>query len=98
MKIRHNSVVQLKDEDGALYSFYGRVIKSLPDNKFLWLCCGLHFRVSDISQIELSDYKGYKNHKGRFIPMTSLRKLKIAAKRFHYEFAHNTPLDYEYIK
>jgi hypothetical protein len=81
-------------------SFYGRVIKRLPNNRWLALTCGLHF-YSIPEDYPVSDYKGYSrgwDEKGRFVPMTSIRKLKKRAMQFHYQYAHNTPSDYEYIQ
>lgn len=91
--MKRNSVVLIN-------TFYGRVIKRLPGNRWLALTCGLHF-YSIPDNYEVSDYKGYSSpfdHGGRFVPMTSIRKLKIRAKQFHYENAHNTPSEYVYIR
>lgn len=100
--IRHNTVVMLKDHG----CFFGRVIKSLPDDKFLWLCGGLHFRISKASDLVVhDDYNGFKKEKWnnrryyvRQVYMTTLRNLKREAKRYHGENAFNTPLDYTYIQ
>lgn len=81
-------------------TFYGRVIKRLPENRWLVLTCGLHF-YSVPDSYEVSDYKGYNrgfDGEGRFVPMTSIRKLKKRARQFHYEYAHNTPVDYYNIR
>lgn len=94
-KIRRNSVVFPKDKGRA---FYGRVIRSLPNDEFLWLDSGLYFHISHRDDLELSDYKGYTDYRGHFIPMTSLRNLKRMARKYHHEAAFNTPLDYEFIK
>lgn len=97
-QIRHNSIVSVVDDGDNTYSFYGRVIKTLADNYFLWLCSGLHFHITKGDKLKLESYKGYYNTKGRLIPMTSLRRLKIQASRYHGHFAYNTPLDYKQIK
>jgi len=81
-------------------SFYGRVIKKLPEDRWLVLTCGLHF-YSVADDYPISGYKGYNrgyDKEGRFVPMTSIRKLKKRARQFHYEYAHNTPEDYENIR
>lgn len=96
--IRRNSVVILKT--GA---FYGRVIRVLEDGRIFWLCCGYHFHISKPEDLDVG-YKGSMKYRGcnrdqlAFIHMTTLRRLKIRASRFHYEYAHNTPLDYWAIK
>lgn len=81
-------------------SFYGRVIKRLPENRWLVLTCGLHF-YSVPDDYKVSNYKGYNRgygEKNRFVPMTSIRRLKKLARQFHYEYAHNTPSDYVNIR
>lgn len=95
MTIRRNSIVLPKDGSRV---FYGRVIRSLPNNEFLWLDSGLYFHVSHRDDLVLSDYRGYRDHKGHFIRMISLRNLKRMARKYHGAAAFNTPLDYEYIK
>lgn len=87
--IKRNSIV-------LIGSFYGRVIKKLPENRFLVLCCGLHFH-SVGSDYPESDYKGYIDTRGKFVKMTSIRTLKKLAARYHGSNAHNTPNDYEFI-
>lgn len=96
--LKRNSVVLVN-------SFYGRVVKRMPNNRWLVLTCGLHF-YSVPNDFPASDYKGYynkkwndkSNQKGRFIRITTLRKLKKRARKFHYEFSHNTPENYEHIQ
>lgn len=96
MKLKRNDVVLVKN-------FYGRVVKNLPDNRVLVLCCGLHFWSIPVNWPK-ADYLGYRYKRydykptKRFIYMTSLRKLKKKAARYHGKFAHNTPINYEYIK
>ena len=93
-KIRHNTVVREKDQ-----WFYGRVIRTLPDGYVLWLCCGLHFHINHVDELEADGYKGFmSNSEGRFIHMTTLRKLKQRATRYHGRNVWNTPLDYEFIR
>jgi len=70
----------------------------LPDGRVFWLCCGYHFHITPVDQLIADGYKGTASFYGtRFIYMTTLRRLKKRAQRFHYDFAHNTPLDYELI-
>jgi len=99
--IRRNTVVIHRNG-----TFYGRVIRLLPDGTVFWLCTGLHFRISKAEDLEVG-YKGYyapcwnsatSQSEERFVPMTTLRRLKKRAQQFHYGFAHNTPLDYEFIR
>lgn len=96
--MRRNTVVIHKNG-----TFYGRVIRVLPDGNIFWLCSGKHFHISPPGDLE-TGYKGCNMYRGigkqvlGFIHMTNLRWLKKRASRFHYVFAHNTPLDYEYIK
>lgn len=78
--------------------FYGRVIRVLPNGDIFWLCCGLHFHITPVTDLHHLSYRGRYKAKGHWIPMTSLRQLKLQAKRYHYEYAHNTPLDYHYIR
>lgn len=98
-KIRRNTVVIHKKG-----TFYGRVIRVLPDGKIFWLCTGLHFHITDPANLEIPDYKGYPYERWdckptkRFVHMTTLKMLKKRACRYHREEAHNTPLDYEYIR
>lgn len=93
LKVRRNTIVKHKEG-----TFYGRVIRVLEDGKVLWLCCGLHFRIDSVDDLDIGGYKGYNNYRtGRFIHMTSLRWLKIRAKAYHFEYAHNTPLNYHFI-
>lgn len=92
--IRRNTVVRHKEG-----TFYGRVIRILPNGKAFWLCCGYHFHITPVDDLEVTGYKGITSfYTGRFDHMTSLRNLKKRASRFHYEYAHNTPLDYHFIR
>ncbi len=94
LKVRRNTVVRHKEG-----TFYGRVIRMLPNGKAFWLCCGLHFRIDPVEDLLLENYKGnHSFYTNRWIPMTSLRRLKKRAIQFHGANAHNTPLDYEFIK
>lgn len=96
--IRRNTVV-IKKGGGM----YGRVIRVLPDGNIFWLCCGLHFRINKPEDLE-TGYKGAMMYRGcnrdnlSFVHMTTLRRLKKRAQQFHYESAHNTPLDYKFIQ
>lgn len=96
--LRRNHVVVLKTG-----GFYGRVIRMLPDGTVFWLCGGLHFRISKPEDLE-TGYKGCPIRRGTnydvkaFSFVTSLRRLKKKAQQFHYEYAHNTPLDYHFIQ
>lgn len=96
--IRRNTVVIHKDG-----TFYGRVIRVLPDGNIFWLNSGKHFFISKPEDLE-TGYKGCKMYRGidrqvlAFYPMTNLRHLKKKAQRFHYEYAHNTPLTYQFIQ
>jgi hypothetical protein len=92
-KLRRNMIVM---EEGGV--FYGRIIRSLPNNEYLWLCSGLHFRITSGETLHPVSYKGYFNAKGRFVHMTTLRNLKRMAQRYHGKNAFNTPLDYQFIK
>lgn len=51
--MRRNDVVRLKN-DGF---FFGRVIRII-DDKALWICCGLHFHLTPIKDLEVTNYKG----------------------------------------
>lgn len=102
LRIRRNTVVKHKDG-----TFYGRVIRVLPNGEIFWLCCGYHFHISPPENLEADGYKGrvirdWDNrihaYRDRFSHMTSLRDLKRRSAQFHREFAHNTPLDYENIR
>lgn len=78
---------------------YGRVVKKLKDGRYLVLTTGLYFYSIDAPAVV--GYTGYNvcvNGKTRRVRMTTLRKLKKRAARFHFENAHNTPDDYEYIQ
>ncbi|ARV76726.1 hypothetical protein PHABIO_95 [Pseudomonas phage Phabio] len=96
--LRRNTVVIHKDG-----TFYGRVIRVLPDGNIFWLNSGKHFIISKPEDLQ-TGYKGCKMYRGvreqvlAFIHMTTLRHLKKKAQRFHYEYAHNTPLDYHFIQ
>lgn len=91
--MRHNSVVRLKDN-----WFYGRVVRMLPDDKVLWICCGKYIHISDKKNLIEDGYKGMSPYSsGRWIPMTSLRKLKQIATKYHGRNVWKTPLDYEFI-
>lgn len=99
--IRRHTVVIHKNG-----TFYGRVIRVLPDGRIFWLCCGYHFHITKSEDLEVRGYKGRIIQKWnkvrqesveRFSPMTTLRQLKKRARQFHGEFAHNTPLDYHHI-
>lgn len=96
--IRRNTVVIHKTG-----GFYGRVIRVLPDGKIFWLCVGLHFHINAPENLIVNGYRGTYVEEtpwrpGYFDPMTTLRNLKRLARRYHHEYAHNTPLDYEYIE
>lgn len=98
-KIKRNTVIREKDR-----WFYGRVIKTLPDGTVLWICCGLHFHVSRTEDLIADGYKGrwdsgyLCDQKPKFAHMTTLRKLKQRATRYHGRNVWNTPLDYRYIE
>jgi hypothetical protein len=110
--MRRNDIVTYAD---GTYSFYGRVIKHIGDDSVMWICSGLHFHVSKVSDLEVTDYTGRMEstpsdglvryfHRGRngvkferkprFIPMTSLHKLKRRATQFHGRNVWKTPPDY----
>ncbi len=91
--MKRNNVVIHKSKQ----TFYGRVIRTLPESKVMWLCCGLHFHITHKDDLEISTYNGYIDHRGRHVPMTSIRQLKKRARQFHGKYAHKTPLDYEFI-
>lgn len=126
--MRRNDVVRYK-ENGC---FYGRIIRII-DNKALWICCGLHFHLTPLENLQKEDYKGreewspsgdgkvqyFERDKDgntvyldeewsvpsvkftrpvRFIRMTTLRKLKQRATRYHGKNVWKTPIEYEYIK
>ena len=93
--IRRNSVVAYKTGG---HMFYGRVIRVLPNGDIFWLCCGLHFHITKPEDLDNLAYRGRYRPKGHWLPMTSLRSLKLQAKRYHYEYAHNTPLNYAFIR
>lgn len=93
-RIRRNTVV--REINGC---FYGRVIRMLPDGNVFWLCCGYHFRINRPEELEVTGYKGRPDfNTKRFVHMTTLRQLKKRSARYHGDFAHNTPLDYEFIR
>jgi len=53
--MRRNDVVSYK---GGGYAFPGRIIKRIGSDRVMWLCCGLHFHVTKIDDLEILDYKG----------------------------------------
>lgn len=53
--MRRNNIVRYADERSW---FYGRVIKLVGDDSVMWLCSGLHFHVSKMSELVVCDYKG----------------------------------------
>lgn len=100
--IRRNTIVRHKEG-----TFYGRVIRVLPNGDIFWLCCGYHFHISPPENLVADGYKGSTfqrwdsiNNTSRehYSFMTTLRRLKISATRFHHRYAHNTPLDYKHIR
>lgn len=95
--IRRNTVVVHKKG-----SFYGRVIRMLSDGRVFWLCSGYHFHITKPEDLEATGYKGRWIDKWdfsgkRWSHMTTLRRLKKRATRYHDQYAHNTPLDYHNI-
>lgn len=102
LPIRRNTIVRHKDG-----TFYGRVIRVLPNGDIFWLCCGYHFHISPPENVVADGYTGVLaqywdqanfESRTRFSIMTTLRKLKKRSARFHGSNSHNTPLDYEFIR
>ena len=96
--MRRNDIVRLPEG-----WFYGRVIRIIKDkvngDKAFWVDCGLNFNLTPVSKLEMDGYKGrIDSDSERFVPMTSLRKLKQRASKYHGKDAWNTPLDYEYMR
>ncbi len=79
----------------------------LPDGKAFWLCSVYHLHITPVEDLLVTGYKGreveywndgMKKYLHRFKRMTTLRQLKKRSQKYHYEFAHNTPLDYKHIE
>jgi hypothetical protein len=78
--MRRNDVVEVGKPD--LYNFYGRIISVRGDQAYV-VCCGAHHRWMPVSELRVSDYRGYQDHHtGRFRRMPSLRRLKQMAARY----------------
>lgn len=53
--MKRNDVVCLK---GGASTLYGRIVRRVGDDSFLWICCGLHIHIDRQEDLEVVDYKG----------------------------------------
>lgn len=90
MKFKRRQVVM--EAKGDSHRFYGRVWKILDDQYVVVIDCGCNVTKYHVDELEAHDeYKGYiepemwwrKRIKRLFIPMTSMRRLKIMARHYN---------------
>lgn len=87
-RLRHNDIVMQRDNTG--WAFFGRVWRRHDENHVEVVDCGKYVQVYHEDELILSnDYKGYERSTGRFLPMTSLRQLKINAARYNAHFGRS---------
>lgn len=84
-KLRHNDIV-LAQRDGG-WKMFGRVWRRIDTEHVQVIDDGLYIRILKDSELTLrNDYKGFVNHEGRFVRMTTLRKLKKNARVYNPHF------------
>ncbi|QDJ96259.1 hypothetical protein Xoosp13_72 [Xanthomonas phage Xoo-sp13] len=84
--MKRNDIVFSKEEQQNGWILYGRVWKVLKDGRLVVVCGGSHVSIYNPDELVLSDYKGYFR-RGRWVPMDSLKRLKLYASMFNPYFA-----------
>ena len=84
------------ERDGDMITMYGRVWRRYDENHVVVIDCGKHITLYHEDELALSDYKGrweWQCHPGnedgrktKWLPMTSLRKLKQIARQYNASF------------
>ena len=75
-RIRRGAVVLPRC--GELMMQYGRVVRRIDDHHVLVVDTGRYARVFRDVDLEVTAYRGYTDHRGRFIRMPGIRKLRQA--------------------
>lgn len=83
--LKRNDIVGEKEPNG-FFAPYGRIIKRVDSDHVLVVDCNKDLTIyQDVDLDIFNDYKGYHDCRNRYRRMSSLRKLKQMASRYHPE-------------
>jgi hypothetical protein len=105
-KLRRGDVVHERHHGG--YIMYGRVWRRIDKNHVVVIDCGKHIQLFHEDELVLTDYDGrwaWRREPGndegkrpKWMPMTSLRRLKSMAREYHPDFGGRRYCGYRWTK